>query len=177
MVGGGECEEETRLMNLYEELLALIDVLEKAGLDYALCGGVALALHGHPRFTKDIDLLVREEDLDKVRAAVVELGFTVDGGRVPFRLGTPDEHFMYRLTKVSGRETLTLDLIVVAPVLENIWSTRGVFAWKGQSIRALSREGLSAMKRIAGRTQDLADLEKLEAREDGETEDTGSEND
>ena len=38
-------------LNLYEELLGPVDVLERSGLEHAICGGVALAFHGHPRFT------------------------------------------------------------------------------------------------------------------------------
>ena len=50
-------------MNLYDELLALVDVLEQNQLEYALCGGLAVGILGHPRMTKDIDLLVRAEDV------------------------------------------------------------------------------------------------------------------
>ena len=50
-------------MDLHQELVQLIDALEAAGAEYALCGGLALAVHGHPRFTKDIDLLVPAEAL------------------------------------------------------------------------------------------------------------------
>ncbi len=89
-------------MNLYEELVGLVTVLEDSGLDYALCGGVALAFHGHPRFTKDIDLLVREEDLEKVRKAAATCGFTVEGGRVPLRLGKPDEQIFAAFSNGKG---------------------------------------------------------------------------
>ncbi|MBX3228797.1 MAG: hypothetical protein KIT84_39710 [Labilithrix sp.] len=51
-------------MDLFAELRALTAALDAAGVDYALCGAVALAIHGVPRATKDIDVLVREEDLD-----------------------------------------------------------------------------------------------------------------
>ncbi len=160
-------------MNLYEELVGLVTVLEDSGLDYALCGGVALAFHGHPRFTKDIDLLVRKEDLEKVRKAAAKCGFTVEGGRLPFRLGKPDEQIIHRVSKVSGTEILTLDLLLVSPGLEEVWNSRGVFEWKGRQVRAVSRDGLAQMKRLAGRKQDLADIEQLEAHKDEENKDTG----
>ena len=163
-------------MNLYEELVELVNVLEDSGVDYALCGGVALAFHGHPRFTKDIDLLVKEEDLDETLEAVTKCGFTVEGGRVPFRLGKPDEQIIHRVSKVSGREILTLDLMLVTPGLEEVWNGRGVFEWRGRHVRAVSREGLVQMKRLAGRKQDLADIERLEAHEDEEDEDPDERN-
>lgn len=37
-------------MNLKDELDSLIDALRSAGIDYAVCGGMAMAIHGHPRF-------------------------------------------------------------------------------------------------------------------------------
>jgi hypothetical protein len=148
-------------MNLYDELMALVTALEKAHVEYALCGGVALAFHGHPRFTKDIDLLVRAEDLQKVREAVAACGFKIEGGRVPLRLGKPDEQIIHRVSKIQGHDVLTLDLMIVNPGLEEIWRSRGVFDWKGLRVRVVSRDGLVKMKRLAGRTQDLADVERL----------------
>jgi hypothetical protein len=44
-------------MDLYDELRSLVAALDRQHVDYAICGGIALALHGYPRFTKDIDLL------------------------------------------------------------------------------------------------------------------------
>ena len=163
-------------MNLYEELVGLVSVLEDSDLDYALCGGVALAFHGQPRFTKDIDLLVKEEDLEEIRKAVAKCGCTGEGGRVPFRLGKPDEQIIHRVSKVSGSEILTLDLMLVSPGLEEVWNNRGVFEWKGRQVRAVSRDGLAQMKRLAGRKQDLADIEQLETHEDEETKDTAEKN-
>ena len=154
-------------MNLYDELRQLVAALGQAGIEYAICGGVALAFHGHPRFTKDIDLLVREQDLDKVRKAVAACGFTVEGGRVPFRLGEPDELIIHHVSKILAHEILTLDLMVVNPGLEEVWRSRGVFDWKGRQVKVVSRDGLLKMKRLAGRTQDLADVERLESTEDG----------
>ena len=41
-------------------------------------GGLAVALHGFPRFTRDIDLLVREQDLDQTRAELSKIGFDLE---------------------------------------------------------------------------------------------------
>ncbi len=50
-------------MDLHDELVSLVGALDAAGVDYALIGGLAVAVWGVPRFTQDIDLLVRREDL------------------------------------------------------------------------------------------------------------------
>lgn len=41
-------------MDIYDELRGLLAALEKQRVDYAICGGIALALHGYPRLTKDL---------------------------------------------------------------------------------------------------------------------------
>ncbi|MCC6621403.1 MAG: hypothetical protein IT385_09110 [Deltaproteobacteria bacterium] len=55
-------------MDLYAELTPLIHELERDGLPYAICGAVALAIHGVPRATKDIDLLVPPDAIAGVLA-------------------------------------------------------------------------------------------------------------
>lgn len=45
-------------MNLRDEFLGVLDALTGAGLDHAVCGGFAVAIHGYPRLTQDIDLLI-----------------------------------------------------------------------------------------------------------------------
>lgn len=59
-------------MNLELELREIIRLFNQERIDYALCGGMAVAIHGHPRFTKDIDLLVTQESLGNAKAAARE---------------------------------------------------------------------------------------------------------
>lgn len=53
-------------MDLREELNRLIESLNEEHIPYALCGGMAFAVHGHPRFTQNLDLLIRETDLERM---------------------------------------------------------------------------------------------------------------
>ena len=48
------------MIDVYTEFVALTRARDSAGVDYALCGALALAIHGAPRATKDIDLIARE---------------------------------------------------------------------------------------------------------------------
>ena len=159
-------------MDLYGEFLGLIDALADAGLDYALCGGIAAAIHGYPRFTKDINLLVREEDLDQILDTVRMLGFKLPAFAMRFDQGKPQEQRVRRVSKVQGEELLTLDLVLVGPFLEEAWSGRELFEWKGRHVQVVSAEGLAQMKRAAGRDQDLLDLKKLGWGADEDEEDS-----
>ncbi|MCP4710751.1 MAG: nucleotidyltransferase family protein, partial [Planctomycetes bacterium] len=127
-------------MDLYSELLDLIDVLAKEKLDYALCGGVAVAFHGYPRFTKDIDILILPHDLDKILAAIRGCGFSVVGGRIPFDIGQPNQREIFRISKIEGEELLTLDLVLGNPVLQDVWADREVYEWQERLVQVVSTD-------------------------------------
>lgn len=150
------------MMNPYVEMIEIVRELDAAGAPYALCGGLALGLHGHVRATKDIDLLILPADLPKIKAAVQAAGFTLEAFPMTFRAGTEAETRIHRVSKPMGEELLMLDLIEVGPSLQGIWDDRKTYETTKGPLTAVSREGLIIMKRRAGRTQDLADIERLE---------------
>ncbi len=71
--------------------MQVASTFERAGLPHAFCGGVALAIHGYPRATKDIDILNQASDLDLARHLLLELGYDLEAGILPFELGTEKE--------------------------------------------------------------------------------------
>lgn len=145
-------------MNLKDELVQVIDALASSAIPYALCGGMAVIVHGYPRLTKDIDLLIREQDLDRSRSVLKQAGYTIESGVIPFDLGKPTERRVFRVTKIKDQEFLTVDLVLVNPLLEDVWSGREAHEAEGKLLSVVSLEGLARMKRLAGRPQDLADL-------------------
>lgn len=64
---------------LYEELTDLIIALDRHQIEYALCDGMAMAIHGHPRATVDIDLLILPESLSDTVQLAKDLGYTIPG--------------------------------------------------------------------------------------------------
>jgi len=153
-------------MNLKAELISLIDLLNEAGVNYAVCGGLAMALHGHVRGTKDIDLLILKHDLEQIKDIAEKAGFYIPAGIIPFGIGTEDAREIYRVSKVIDDILVPLDLLLVAPSLQEVWNGRIVVEFEGRKTYAVSREGLIAMKRTAGRSQDLVDIEVLEKMND-----------
>jgi hypothetical protein len=157
-------------MDLYEELARLVDALADAKVDYALCGGLALAVHGHPRFTKDIDLLVRPEDLERILEIAEHCGYLDPAGQIPFEQIT-----VYRTSKFHGTEFLTLDLLQLTPLFADVWTTRQMVRWDDRFVQVVSAAGLAKMKRIAGRDQDWVDLKKLGYDDATGTDESGAE--
>jgi hypothetical protein len=151
---------------LRQELLNVSRALTNAGVPYALCGGLAVALHGYPRATRDIDLVIRSEDLKQAMDAVGSLGFTLPAAPMVFRKGKPEEQRIERISRIEGEEVITIDFVLAGPFLEDVWADREVFDLDGESIVAVSRDGLIKMKRSADRAQDVADIQQLESHAD-----------
>jgi hypothetical protein len=144
-------------LSLFEETVGLLAELERRGIPYAVAGAVALAIHGVPRATTDLDLLVDPPDLDAVLAVTRARQFGVEA--LPMRFGDGME--VRRVTKVEGPEMLTLDLLLVNPNLEPVWTSRERVRTERGELWVVSRPGLIQMKAWAGRHQDLADIERL----------------
>jgi len=67
-------------MDLLEEFSRLASALEEEDIEYALCGGLAMAVYAFPRATLDIDILIEPQTLEKARSVAHRLGFDVDVG-------------------------------------------------------------------------------------------------
>ncbi|MFP3941791.1 MAG: hypothetical protein ACLF0P_15965 [Thermoanaerobaculia bacterium] len=144
-------------LDLFEETRQLLLALERREVEYALVGAVALAVHGVPRATTDIDLLIRPESLDGVTEVARELGFVFEAHPMRF----PDGMEIRRLSKIADEETLTLDLLLVDANLEEIWASRRRVEASFAGAWVISRDALIRMKTWAGRDQDLADVKRL----------------
>lgn len=150
------------IFDLYEELRAIVRGLESGHLEFAVCGAVALAVHGHPRATTDIDILVPADGVADVKAVLRGLGYDLEAAPMTFNNGIA----VHRLSRVEGRELVTVDLLAVTEPLMEVWNGRVQLSWRDGSLPVVSREGLVAMKRMANRLRDRADLEVLGEHDD-----------
>lgn len=145
-------------MTIYEELLRVVGSFDSANVDYALVGGLAVGVWGAPRATKDIDLLVRGEDLAAAKAALQSCGYKLAALPMHFSDGME----IQRVSKVeAGGRLMMVDLILVNAQLEPIWQSRERRAVESGPLWVISRDALIAMKVAAGRPQDQADVVKL----------------
>ncbi len=150
-------------LNLKTETERVVDALQRAGVDFAICGGIAVTIHGAPRFTRDIDLLIRAEDEARAVAAVAPAGFDLPADPMVFDASGPSERRILRVSKAEGPDLLTLDLIVASPSFDDVWDSRVLVEWEGRRVPVVSVEGLIKMKRVAARPQDLVDIGNLTA--------------
>lgn len=148
------------MIDITDELRRVVKALDEQKIDYALCGGMAMGVHGSLRTTIDIDLLIQSGSLDNVFAIAKLLGYNVRGKDTTFSHGAVE---MRRVSKVDPKdgELLSLDLLLVTPEIRTVWESRLQAEWEGRTLSVVSVDGLIALKRLRGSTQDLADIEAL----------------
>jgi hypothetical protein len=146
---------------------ALVQALVDGGVDFVIIGGVAVVLQAMPRFTKDLDICysTAQDNLDALGSVLVGLAARLRGitETVPF---VPDGNALRR-TQILCLTTPVgdIDLLVDpegAPDYDTLRERANVMELSGRNVRAASIEDMLAMKRAAGRPQDLADIEALE---------------
>lgn len=126
-----------------------------------IVGAYALAFHGHPRFTGDLDILVynSQANAERVYSVITKFGFPASGLAVSdfqqsgqiIQLGRPPQRIDI-LTSLSGVE------------FSEAWETRVNGYLDGVPVAFISRECLIRNKKATDRPQDRADVEALESK-------------
>jgi hypothetical protein len=139
----------------FDEFCAL---LSARSVEYVIVGAHALAFHGAPRFTGDLDILVRptEENGHRLLAAIADFGFPtapvmpadIVVGKKVIEMGVPPVqiHVMSAIDGVSWDE---------------VWTTRELGMLGTHTVAFIGRECFLKNKRAAGRPKDLADIDAL----------------
>jgi hypothetical protein len=145
-------------MELSNDFKEFIELLNVNKVKYLVVGGYAVGFHGHPRYTKDIDLwvLMKSNNASNIIKSVKEFGFESLGLEEDFlnsdniiQLGFPPNRIVL-LTEIAGVE------------FESCYSNKLTIEFEGVTIPFISLNDLIKNKQSSGRLQDLADAEKLE---------------
>ena len=143
---------------LNKDYREMLQSLSDEGVRFLLVGAYALAAHGFPRATKDIDFFVwaSPENAPRILRALKRFGaplenlsdadFTTEGTVVQIGTGYRRIDILTRITGVR---------------FEDAYARRLTVEMDGLSVPVISRDDLIANKRATGRTQDQADVERL----------------
>ena len=127
-------------------------------VEFLVVGAHALAAHGHVRATEDLDLWVRpdSENAKRVIQALIAFG-------APLHDLTEEDLTVPGVVFQIGIAPLRIDVLTAIDGVEfaEAWPARLITTFDDQPIGVLSREHLIKNKRATGRTQDLADVERL----------------
>jgi hypothetical protein len=151
------------MFDLYEELRKVIAAFEQKRIDYALCGGLAMAVYDHPRATIDIDMLIPPEAFKLIPEIASELGYSIRGLDMSFANGAIEIRRVSKIHPTTGH-VLSLDLLLVTSQIREVWDSRIDAEVEGAKLSVVSRRGLIALKELRGSGRDLDDIAAL--RED-----------
>jgi len=148
------------MIDIVDELRALVGKLDEHKIDYALCGGMAMGVHGFARTTIDIDLLILAEALEPAMAIAKALGYKIRGKDLSFKDGGIEIRRISKIDSETG-DLLPLDFLLVTLPLQAIWNSRMEAEWEGGRLSVVSRDGLIELKQLRNSAQDIADIQVL----------------
>ena len=138
-----------------------VELLNSNEVEYVIVGAVALAWHGYPRYTGDVDILIRQsrQNAERVLAALTQFGFASLGIRADdllrsegiIQLGYPPVRIDI-LTTISGVS------------FDEVWAGRIQGDFGGIPTQYIGKAELLANKRSTGRGKDIGDAEELGRR-------------
>lgn len=144
---------------LNRDFREFIQSLNDNHVRYLVIGGYAVALHGYPRYTKDIDvwLEMNAGNAANMVKALEQFGFG--------SLGLEVADFLEPAQIIQlGYPPARIDLITTPPGVdfESCYASRVEVVIEDVTVNLIDLENLKKSKRAVGRLQDLADLENLE---------------
>jgi hypothetical protein len=135
-----------------------VELLNSNGVKYLIVGGHAVAVHGYPRFTGDLDVWIAADPENAVRMARV----LADFGFASVKFSAKDfarPGYAIQL----GRPPYRIDILtsIDALAFSRAYRHRRVVRAGALAIPFIGLEDLLTNKRATGRAQDLADVERL----------------
>ena len=145
-------------MRVEKDFKEFIESLNKNSVRYLIIGSFALSYYSEPRYTKDIDLLVDStaSNADRLMTAIREFGFS------DIELGSRDFLEPDQVIQL-GIAPLRIDLLTSLKGIPfaDAWDRRTTGQYGDIPAFYISKQDLIDHKKLVGRKQDLADIEKL----------------
>jgi len=139
--------------------------LQNHKVKYIVIGGIASVLHGVPRATFDLDILIEASTKNTQRM----LDAFLEAGLGTATLISTDEILDHEIT--IFKDYVRIDVQTSTPGIrfEEAWENRLKISYKDHEIYLISKNDLMASKRASGRDIDLEDVRLLELKDDGES--------
>lgn len=145
-------------MVISKDFKEFLELLNEHKVKYLVVGGYAVAFHGHPRYTKYLDICIKpdKKNAEKIMKVLKDFGF----GSLDIKV----EDFLNRDVVIQlGNPPNRIDLITELEGVnfDKCFSSKVKIKIEGITINFIDLENLKKNKKAVGRHQDLADLENL----------------
>ncbi|HYY59147.1 MAG TPA: DUF6036 family nucleotidyltransferase [Pyrinomonadaceae bacterium] len=143
---------------MINRLLDVFASFQKHEVRYVVIGGIAAVLHGVPRATFDLDILIEAstDNAQRLLDALIEANFAT-----ALQI-TASELLAHEITVFNDRVRIDVQTKTPGLRFEDAWQNRVAMNYQGQGFYVASKADLIASKRGAGRTKDLDDVRLLE---------------
>ena len=147
-------------MNVFYEFYKILQHLQQEDVEYALIGGVAMAFYSTPRYTKDIDLLIKEPALPAITGIMAREGYLESAQPWTFR---ESRLTLHRFMKVQDGDDMVVDVLVAGTdrhlaIIDNALQAES----EGMgTLRVARKDDLMWPKSARNSKQDQADIARL----------------
>lgn len=149
---------------MWNRLEGVFKSFEKHKVKYLVIGGIATVLHGVPRATFDLDILIQptSDNADRLLAALMDAGIGAAGET------TPSEILDYEITVFE--DIVRIDVQTQTPGInfDEAWQRKDRINYHDQEILVVCKEDLIQAKLASGREIDLKDVDQLKSTKDVE---------
>ena len=152
------------MLNRYRDVFRCLNAHD---VRYLVIGGIAAIVHGVPRMTFDLDILIEATPDNAQRL----LDAFLDAGLGTAALTTADGLLAKEITIFKDRLRIDVQTRTPGIVFADAWARRELIDHEGQDLWVVSRQDLIASKLAAGRDVDLEDVRALRPADEGESAD------
>jgi len=147
---------------MLNRLQGVFESLQRHNVKYVVIGGIAAILHGVPRATFDLDLLIEptESNAQRLLDAFAEAGLGTAA------LTSPSDILGHEITIFKDKVRVDVQTSTPGLVFEEAWARRLTLMYQGQGFHIVSRDDLIASKLASGRPVDLEDVRLLKLPDD-----------
>lgn len=142
---------------MLNRLLDVFASLKQHDVHYLVIGGIAAVLHGVPRATFDLDILIdaTQENAQRLLEALLEAGLGTAA------LTSAAEILGNEITVFQDRVRIDVQTSTPGLIFHKAWQQRETMSYQGQEFYVLSKQDLILSKKAAGRAVDLEDVRLL----------------
>ena len=147
---------------MLNQLQGVFSYFQKHEVKYVVIGGIASVLHGVPRATFDLDILIEAT----TENAQNLLNALLDSGLGTASLLSAQDLIAHEITVFKDRVRIDVQTRTPGIDFKTVWAKRETMDYQGQIFYVISKADLIASKRAAGREVDLEDVRLLEMNDD-----------
>ena len=127
------------MLDIYDEFRSLVAALDEHEIEYALCGGMAMAVHRRPRMTIDIDILIQSESLERVTTIATDLDYKIRGMDMSFAKGAVEIRRVSKIDPDSGDSALARHALGNTPASRGVGCSRAMRMGRWNIFSGLAR--------------------------------------